>query len=45
MGVRFKDLILYDMGESTRFQGKLAAIRCANSLILEYEEGVEKIEN
>lgn len=34
---------LYDMGELVKSQVKLAAIECANSLILEYEEGIEKV--
>lgn len=34
---------LYDMGELIKSQVKLAAIECANSLILEYEEGIEKV--
>ena len=32
-------------GESAKPQVKFAVIRCANSLVFEYEEGVEKMEN
>ena len=45
MGGGFKDWILYDMGESAKSQVKFTVIGCANSLVFEYEEGVDKTTN